>query len=106
MILFEGVFVAVKAFQLPSPLLSISVHRRILLMTENDTIARLAFPRTLPTLPTDWLLLIAFELSLAAGLAAMVNQQLFHEVFGLLSGLSHTIPYETSLPLLHRAQCE
>lgn len=47
----------------------IRVHRRIVLMTKSDCIARLAIPVGLRTLPTDRPQFVTFQLSLAAGQA-------------------------------------
>jgi hypothetical protein len=65
----EAVSVGVETCQLPTPILhlSASVHRRILLVAEDNTIAGLTLACAFTALATDRLFFVAFELSLATG---------------------------------------
>lgn len=70
---FEGVLVGVEASKRLALLwrraMLIGVHRRIVLMTKSNCIARLAIPVGLRTLPADRPQFVTLQLSLAAGQA-------------------------------------
>jgi len=74
-VLVEGVLICIKSTQLPTAFfhLPIPIHGRILLVAEHNAIAGLAFTGSFAALATYWLCFVAFELSLATGLA-MIRQ--------------------------------
>lgn len=74
MVCIEGIPVCIEAAQAGL------VHGRILLVSEDYPGARLAFSRSLSTLPADWGSFVAFEFALTACLAVDVVVRIFAEL--------------------------
>lgn len=75
-IFVKGVLVCVEALQVAiiAGAIVSTVHRCILLMTEHDTSTGLTFSCCLVALSADRFLFVAFELSLTAGQAILLQE--------------------------------
>ena len=87
-ILVEGVLICVEAFQGTLVSQVYSIHRDIVLMAEDDALARNAFSRGFGAPFADRFLLVTLQLLLAAGqTATMVSRGSIQELLHLPSEL-------------------